>query len=145
MSEPESDDLCDFTPPETPDGSAVAFRPAWRTETVRELARYIRAKEAFDRMAVLADALEEAGCDDPVVLNHCRRCPIHGPDCWVIGHILPPDPLDELPEPPGPVRQAVDRLTDRVIRRQLLIIGVGVIALFVFGIVSIIRWMFPNL
>jgi hypothetical protein len=145
MSEPESDDLCDFTPPENPDGSVVEFRHAWRTETVRTLARYIRAKEAFDRMAVLADALEEAGCDHPVILNHCRLCPIHCPDCWVIGFILPPDPLDELPEPAGPVRQAVDRLTDRVIQRQWLMIGIGVILLLVFGVVAIILWMFPDL
>lgn len=144
MSEPESDDLCDFTPPENLDGTAVEFRPEWRTKTVQALVRHLRAREAFDRMAVLADALEEAGCDHPVILNHCRRCPAHYPDCWVLGFILPPDPMDELAKPPGPVRQAVDRLTDRVIRLQLFMIGGGVILLVAFGIISIFRWMFPN-
>jgi hypothetical protein len=37
---------------------------AWRTETVLALARGIVAADASDRMLVLADALEEAGCDD---------------------------------------------------------------------------------
>ncbi len=145
MSEPESDDLCHFEPPENLDGSVVEFRPEWRTEAVQTLARHLRAQEAFDRMAVLADALEQAGCDDPIILNHCRRCPAHYPDCWVIGFILPPDPQDEIPEPPGPVRQAVDRVTDRVIRLQLVVIGAGVLFLIVFLVVSLVRWMFPNL
>ncbi len=40
-----------------------AFPTRWRTETVRLLADGIDADQAFDRLPILADALEEAGCD----------------------------------------------------------------------------------
>lgn len=71
----------------------LSFPPDWRTETVRALAHGIRTDGAFDRMPILADALEEAGCDDPRVLNHCRFCERHRPDCWVIEQIVPLDGL----------------------------------------------------
>jgi len=53
------------------------FRPvvldhSWLTSTVLSLAEVIYAEYAFDRLPILADALMDAGCDDPMVLNHCR-------------------------------------------------------------------------
>lgn len=39
---------------------------------------------AFDRMAILADALEEAGCVDADLLGHCREPQPHVRGCWVI-------------------------------------------------------------
>jgi hypothetical protein len=36
------------------------------------------------RLAVLADALEEAGCTDADLLNHCRRPGVHVRGCWVV-------------------------------------------------------------
>jgi hypothetical protein len=59
-----------------------------RSEAVVALAREIDADRAFDRLLVLADALEEAGCDAPDVLAHCRG---PGPDargCWVVDAVL---------------------------------------------------------
>ncbi len=45
----------------------------WRSSTVIGLADAIHKESAFDRLPILADALEEAGCDDPHVLNMCRN------------------------------------------------------------------------
>jgi hypothetical protein len=39
-------------------------------------------------MAVLADALQEAGCTDPEVLSHCRGTGEHVRGCWVIDLLL---------------------------------------------------------
>ena len=44
---------------------------------------------AYDRMPILADALEEAGCANPVVLLHCRDVnQVHVRGCWVVDLIL---------------------------------------------------------
>lgn len=59
------------------------IRPEWRTSTAIALARAISDGRAFDRLPILADALEEAGCDDAEVLAHCRGGIPHGTDCWV--------------------------------------------------------------
>jgi hypothetical protein len=66
----------------------VAFDPAWRTPTVAALADAIYADRAFDRLPVLADALEEAGCDHPDVLSHCRGDGPHVRGCWVVDLVL---------------------------------------------------------
>jgi hypothetical protein len=50
----------------------VAFEPAWRTEAVVALARGMDAADDFRPIPVLADALEDAGCDDDEVVTHCR-------------------------------------------------------------------------
>lgn len=73
----------------------VAFEPSWRTDTVEALARGIYQGEAFDGMPVLADALEEAGCDDAEIIAHCREPGVHVRGCWVVDLILDMgDPLD---------------------------------------------------
>ncbi len=65
----------------------VAFATHWRTETVAQLVRGIVADRAFDRLPILADALEEAGCDHPDVLSHCRTPGPHARGCWVLGDL----------------------------------------------------------
>ena len=50
----------------------VVVEPAWRTADVMLLARGIYSDKAFDRMPILADALEEAGCANSAVLEHRR-------------------------------------------------------------------------
>src|SRR5262245_21148453 len=67
---------------------AAPFAPAWRSETAVALARSIVADSALDRLPILADTLEEAGCDDQLVLRHCRECLRHFPHCWVLGDLL---------------------------------------------------------
>ena len=66
----------------------VALAPAWLTSDVLLLARGIYTDRAFDRMPILADALQDAGCDNPDVLNHCRADGPHVRGCWVVDLLL---------------------------------------------------------
>jgi hypothetical protein len=66
----------------------VAFDPVWRSESAVLLASAIYAERAFDRLPILADALEEAGCDHPDVLAHCRGPGPHARGCWVVDGVL---------------------------------------------------------
>lgn len=84
---------CTATGPLTPDGLPWPLDERWRTETVVGLAAGIREDRAFERLPILADALEEAGCDEELVLLHCRECANHVPDCWVVSFCLEGDPL----------------------------------------------------
>jgi hypothetical protein len=49
-----------------------------------------RATADFDtaRLAVLSDALEEAGCDDAALLSHLRSPGPHVRGCWAMESIL---------------------------------------------------------
>ncbi len=62
--------------------------PKWLSETVAALAVGIYEERAFDRMPILADALEEAGCDNAEVLSHCRKDGTHVRGCWVVDLVL---------------------------------------------------------
>lgn len=66
----------------------VACAPSWRSETAVALAAGIYEERAFDRLPVLADALEEAGCDHADVLSHCRGHGPHARGCWVVDGVL---------------------------------------------------------
>jgi hypothetical protein len=66
----------------------VVFDPEWRTATVVQLAQGIYDDRAFDRLPILADALQDAGCDHADVLNHCRDTGPHARGCWVVDLIL---------------------------------------------------------
>lgn len=66
----------------------VNVDPAWITTTVKQIATGIYDEKAFDRMPILADALEESGCTDEVILNHCRQPGTHVRGCWVIDLLL---------------------------------------------------------
>jgi hypothetical protein len=70
---------------------APPFTPtvlAWNDGTARGLARAIYDESAFDRLPILADALEEAGCTNPDMLAHCRRAGPHVRGCWLVDMIL---------------------------------------------------------
>jgi hypothetical protein len=60
---------------------------------IPKIARSIYDERAFDRLPVLADALEEAGCVDVEILNHCRLTQPgpHVRGCWVVDVILSRD------------------------------------------------------
>src|SRR5262249_18032232 len=66
----------------------VTINPAWRTSNVTALAQAIYTDRAFDRMPILADALEDAGCDNASILNHCRQPGEHVRGCWVVDLVL---------------------------------------------------------
>jgi hypothetical protein len=56
----------------------------WNDRAILRIADGIRAKKTFGELPVLADALEEAGCDNPHLMHHCRASTPHGNACWVI-------------------------------------------------------------
>jgi hypothetical protein len=66
----------------------VAVERAWRTSTVVDRARGIYEERAFDRLPILADALQDAGCESPEVLGHCRGGGPHVRGCWVVDLVL---------------------------------------------------------
>ncbi len=66
----------------------VAFSLAWRTDTVTALARGMYESRDFSAMPILADALQDAGCDNPDILDHCRRDARHARGCWVVDAVL---------------------------------------------------------
>ncbi len=67
---------------------AVACSPDWRTDTVLALARHMSESRDFDAMPILADALQDAGCDSAEVLDHCRGDEPHVRGCWVVDLVL---------------------------------------------------------
>jgi len=76
------------------------FRPfllsyAWRTPQVLALAQAAYDNRTLPagtlepaRLAVLADALEEAGCNNPDLLGHLRGGGVHVRGCWVLDLLL---------------------------------------------------------
>jgi hypothetical protein len=58
--------------------------PAWVTAAVADLAGTIYTAGALDRLPILADALEEAGCTDADLLAHCRGPGPHARGCWAV-------------------------------------------------------------
>ncbi len=69
----------------------IAVNPAWITwasGTVQRIARRIYDDHRFDELPVLADALEDAGCDDEQLLTHCRSGETHVRGCWAVDLLL---------------------------------------------------------
>ena len=66
----------------------VIVDPSWLTPTVLSLAEGIYADHAFDRLPILADALQDAGCNNDDILSHCRSDGPHVRGCWVVDLIL---------------------------------------------------------
>lgn len=66
-----------------PDGSTVRV-----SETAVRVAEGIDHDRAYDRLPILADALEEAGWNDAELLAHCRTGSGHVRGCWVVDLVL---------------------------------------------------------
>ena len=65
------------------------FSPEWRTDTALSLARGMYESRDFSAMPILADALQDAGCDNDDILNHCRDAKqVHVRGCWVVDLVL---------------------------------------------------------
>jgi hypothetical protein len=65
----------------------VHIAPAWLTwneATVPKLAQLIYDDRAFDRLPILADALEESGCTSEDILGHLRGPGPHVRGCWPV-------------------------------------------------------------
>jgi hypothetical protein len=70
---------------------AVGVEPfwlAWNDGTILKLAQGIDDDRAFDQFPILADALEDAGCHDTNLLEHCRQSGFHVRGCWVVDLLL---------------------------------------------------------
>jgi hypothetical protein len=61
---------------------------AWLTREVRALADSIYAERAFERMLLLADALEASGCTNADLIENCRSGREHARGCWVVDLLL---------------------------------------------------------
>jgi hypothetical protein len=57
---------------------------AWNGATAVGMAAAIYNDRTFDRLPVLAFALEEAGCTNADILDHCRSAGPHVRGCWVV-------------------------------------------------------------
>jgi len=71
--------------------TSVTFNPAWlqwNDGTVRKMAEAIYRDNTFADVPILADALEEAGCGEAVILHHCRAKMRHYRGCWVVDALL---------------------------------------------------------
>ncbi|MBP3959834.1 hypothetical protein J8F10_31690 [Gemmata sp. G18] len=66
----------------------VSFSTAWRTSLTVSHARRIYEAYDFGLMPILADALQDAGCDNTDVLDHCRSEGPHVRGCWVVDLVL---------------------------------------------------------
>jgi hypothetical protein len=67
----------------------------WNAGVVEHLARAAYEERTLpsgeldrQRLGILADALEDAGCTDPDILNHLRGPGVHVRGCWVIDLLL---------------------------------------------------------
>jgi hypothetical protein len=66
----------------------ITLDPSWLTPRVVSLAQEIYDNRAFDRLPLLADALEQGGCKNTGILNHCRGPEPHVRGCWVVDLLL---------------------------------------------------------
>jgi hypothetical protein len=62
--------------------------PGWDDRTVAGLAQVIYEEQAFDRLPILADALEDAGCTEADLLGHLRGPGLHVRGCFGLDLVL---------------------------------------------------------
>lgn len=62
----------------------------WQEQALVKMLRDIDTTRAYDSgsMSVLGDLLEDAGCDEARILEHCRNGQRHYQGCWVVDHLL---------------------------------------------------------
>ncbi len=60
----------------------------WNNGTVPALAHTIYHEKRFEEMPILGDALEDAGCENELLLSHCREETEHFRGCWILDLIL---------------------------------------------------------
>jgi hypothetical protein len=69
----------------------IDLSPTWMTHNggaVSRLAQSIYQDRSFEKMPLLADTLENAGCKDHEILTHCREATMHVRGCWVLDLLL---------------------------------------------------------
>lgn len=66
----------------------ITVPPSWRSGTAAALARRMYDSRDFDAMPILADALQDAGCEHDDILDHCRGPGPHVRGCWAVDAVL---------------------------------------------------------
>ncbi len=67
----------------------VKFEPKWRTDTARALAQQMYDSQQFGAAPILADALQDAGCECEPLLEHLRDpAAAHVRGCWAVDLVL---------------------------------------------------------
>jgi hypothetical protein len=66
----------------------VTLNPTWLTSTVLALAQQMYESRDFSPMPILADALQDVGCDNEDILNHCRQPGEHVRGCCCVDLLL---------------------------------------------------------
>jgi hypothetical protein len=61
---------------------------AWNDRAVLNLARIIYQEGRWEDLPILGDALEEAGCREERILDHCHGPGPHYRGCWVVDAVL---------------------------------------------------------
>jgi hypothetical protein len=67
------------------------INPAWLSSNdgaVVKLAQQIHQQHSWNELPLLAQALEQAGCADKKILDHCLHPPEHSNNCWVVEVLL---------------------------------------------------------
>jgi hypothetical protein len=64
------------------------FPGPWVTPAAVTIAQDIYDRRDFSALPLLADLLEEAGCPEQSVLDHCRQPGPHARGCWVVDLVL---------------------------------------------------------
>lgn len=78
---------------------SVSIDPAWLVwngGTVAKIAESVYVERSFVNMPILGDALEEAGCLNPEILDHCRRS-LHAHGCWLLDVLTGRDKIFSAP------------------------------------------------
>jgi hypothetical protein len=66
----------------------ITLSPSWLTSTVVSLANQMYNSRDFSAIPILADAMQDAGCDNEDLLNHCRGPGPHTRGCFVVDNVL---------------------------------------------------------
>jgi hypothetical protein len=67
----------------------VSFSPDWHSTDAVAIARTMYESRDFGAMPILADALQDAGCENEDILSHCRDTrQTHVRGCWVVDLVL---------------------------------------------------------
>lgn len=66
----------------------IAVDRDWLTSTATGIAQLMYDSRDFSAMPILADALQDAGCNDEDILNHCRQPGEHVRGCYLVDLVL---------------------------------------------------------
>lgn len=73
--------------------SSRTFKPEllrWNEGTLVKMAETIVNENRWYDLPILADALEDAGCDNSAMVTHLREVDDHVPECWALRPLITP-------------------------------------------------------